>query len=174
MRETIETRRLRLRPITMPDAPAISRYTSDPRVARMLDNVPSPNPVVAVEGWLEIQAALRAQGGRSMLYGVEFAGDFAGTVSARWQGDAWSVGYWIGRPFWGQGLATEAARAVIEEAGAAAPVTAWHYFDNLASSRVLAKVGFVYTGVDAPRFCLARGEMVEARQMRLKAQQMAA
>lgn len=174
MREILETRRLRLRPVRMADAPVMARYTSDPRVARMLDNIPIPNPTVAVEGWLEIQAALRAQGGVNRLYGVEFAGDLAGTVGARWQGEAWSIGYWIGRPFWGQGLASEAARAVVDEAIASGPVTAWHYFDNYASGRVLEKIGFVYTGVDAPRFCLARGEMVEARQMRLQAQSMAA
>lgn len=174
MREIVQTPRLRLRPVCLADAPIISRYTSDPRVARMLDNIPVPNPIVAVEGWLEIQAALRAQGGSGRLYAIEFAGDLVGTIGARQQGDAWSLGYWIGRPFWSQGLATEAARAVADEARASAPVTAWHYVDNQASGRVLEKAGFVYTGAIAPRFCLARGEMVEARHMRLEAQQMAA
>ncbi len=173
MRETIETSRLLLRPLTLADAPAISHYTSDPRVARMLDNIPVPNPVVAVEGWLMIQAALRAQGGQNRLYAITFAGDLAGVIGARLEGGARAVGYWIGRPFWGQGIATEAARAVVEEASPA-PAIAWHYADNLASARVLEKTGFVYTGAAAPRFCLARGEMVEARHMRLEAQRMAA
>lgn len=177
MRDKIETNRLRLRPLRFSDAPEIARYTSDPRVARMLDNVPCPHPVAAVEGWLLINAA-RAPLGEEFFYGIEFAGNFVGALSLTRRGGpanrAWSLGYWIGRPFWGQGIATEAACAAVAEARMLGPLIASHYVDNPASGRVLEKAGFIYTGITAPRFCLSRGATVEARQMRLEARRMAA
>jgi RimJ/RimL family protein N-acetyltransferase len=42
-----------------------------------------------------------------------------------------------------------------------------HFIDNPASGRVLEKLGFVSTGIVAPRLSLARGEEVPARLMRL-------
>lgn len=70
------------------------------------------------------------------------------------------LGYWIERAHWGQGFATEAARAVLRLARALGHrrVTAGHFLDNAASSRVLRKIGFVPTGEVRPRYCLARGE----------------
>ena len=58
------------------------------------------------------------------------------------------LGFQLRREYWGRGLATEAARAVIEHAfgplGAAA-LFAGHHPENDASRRVLAKLGFEYT-----------------------------
>ena len=59
------------------------------------------------------------------------------------------IGYWLGEPFWGRGIATEALRAVTEYA--------FRHFDicrleagvfdwNPASARVLEKVGYVREG----------------------------
>lgn len=173
MRATIETPRLKLRPLALADAPAIARYSSDPAVARMTDAIPSPNPICAVEGWMLILAA-RAPLGLDHVYAIEMGRELAGVISASESGGDFSLGYWLGRPFWGQGLATEAARAVAVEARAYGPVVACHYTDNPASGRVLEKAGFVYTGAICPRFSLARGALVEARHMRLDAQRMAA
>jgi RimJ/RimL family protein N-acetyltransferase len=55
-----------------------------------------------------------------------------------------SVGYWIGRPHWGQGYATEALRLVILRARAlgAQGLLAETFPENPASARVLAKCGF--------------------------------
>jgi hypothetical protein len=63
MRTVIQTERLKLRPLALADAPVISRFTSDPAVARNTGAIPVPNPVVAVEGWILI---LRARAPRSV------------------------------------------------------------------------------------------------------------
>lgn len=70
-----------------------------------------------------------------------------------------SLGYWIGRPFWGQGYATEAARALLSLAKALGHrrVVASHFVDNPASGRVLRKLGFCPTGEVTDRYSLGRG-----------------
>ena len=58
------------------------------------------------------------------------------------------LGYWIARPYWGRGYATEGARGVIEVARLLghARIEGRHFLDNPASGKVLRKLGFVPTG----------------------------
>ena len=78
------------------------------------------------------------------------------------------LGYWLGKPFWGRGLATEAARAALawarREIGAKV-IYAGHFIDNPASGAVLVKSGFLYTGDVKPLACASRGEAVDTRMM---------
>jgi len=75
-----------------------------------------------------------------------------------------NLGYWIGRPFWGQGYATEAARAMLSLAKSLGHqrLVAGHFVDNPASGRVLRKLGFSPTGEIRNRFSLGRGGEVPA------------
>lgn len=74
------------------------------------------------------------------------------------------LGYWVARPYWGQGYATEAAKAVLEVARMLGhnTIAASHYLDNPASGRVLRKAGFQPTGRVEPHHCLARAGAVDA------------
>lgn len=74
------------------------------------------------------------------------------------------IGYWIARPFWGRGYATEAGRGVIEIARLLGHqrLHGGHFVDNPASGRVLRKLGFVPTGQMRPRHSCARGREVPA------------
>ena len=69
------------------------------------------------------------------------------------------IGYWIARPWWGRGFATEAGRGMLEVARLLGHrrLAAGHFVDNPASGRVLRKIGFRPTGVIAERKCLGRG-----------------
>jgi len=80
------------------------------------------------------------------------------------------IGYWIGRPFWGRGYATEACRALIDIARTLGlpNLEGSHFLDNPASARVLEKLGFEPLGIVAPRLSCARGREVPARLMRLR------
>jgi len=82
------------------------------------------------------------------------------------------MGYWIARPFWGRGYATEACSALVEIARTLglASLEGSHFTDNPASARVLEKLGFVPLGIVAPRMSCARGAEVPARLMRLRLQ----
>ena len=78
------------------------------------------------------------------------------------------TGYWIGRPFWGRGFATEALEGALVWAGKRwkrRALMAGHFADNPVSGRVLEKAGFLYTGETRPRFSLSRGEAVDTRMM---------
>ncbi len=61
----------------------------------------------------------------------------------------WNVGFWIHPEFWGQGYATEAARAVLDfgfSALHASKLVTAHAIWNIRSKRVIEKLGFRYTG----------------------------
>jgi RimJ/RimL family protein N-acetyltransferase len=69
------------------------------------------------------------------------------------------LGYWIARPYWGLGFASEAGRAVLNIAKAIGhkKLIAGHFTDNPASGKVLRKLGFRNTGKTAQRHSKGRG-----------------
>ncbi|MGI8928992.1 MAG: GNAT family N-acetyltransferase [Candidatus Limnocylindrales bacterium] len=80
-----------------------------------------------------------------VLRTITVDGDVAGDIGSWLAGEQRLVGYWIGRPFWRQGVATAALLAFVSEL-AERPLYAWVATSNLASTRVLEKAGFVPTG----------------------------
>jgi RimJ/RimL family protein N-acetyltransferase len=80
------------------------------------------------------------------------------------------LGYWIARPYWGQGFATEACLALIDIARTLRlpSLEGSHFLDNPASGRVLEKLGFQAIGLVAPRMSCARGSEAPARLLRLQ------
>jgi len=183
----IETPRLKLRRLRMSDAQRIARFCDDPGVGRNLAMTPLPYLTSAAEGWILIVHA-RAPLGRDFVYAVDLPGEgIIGAIGAHQvsgtgcqvSGSAagsdtrhltpdtcFEFGYWLGRPYWRQGFATEAARAFVGEAAKLGELRAGHFVDNPASGRVLSKVGFAYTGETAPLFSLGRGESVQCKRMR--------
>ena len=69
------------------------------------------------------------------------------------------IGYWVARPHWGQGYASEAGRAVIAIARMLGHthMLGSHFLDNPASGRVLEKLGFSSTGRIVERHSCGRG-----------------
>lgn len=168
----IETPRLKLRRLRMSDAQRIAQFCDDPGVGRNLAMTPLPYLSVAAEGWIMINAA-RASRGTDFVYAVELPDEgLIGAIGAHARGeDGFEMGYWFGRPYWGQGFATEAATAFVLEAKNLGALTAGHFVDNPASGRVLSKVGFAYTGETLPMFSLGRGESVGCKRMRYAIEQ---
>jgi RimJ/RimL family protein N-acetyltransferase len=82
-----------------------------------------------------------------------------GSIGLARDGDDVELGYWISHEHWGQGYATEAARAVLRLAATLghSRIVAGHFTDNPASGRVLCKVGFVQSGELTSRISKARG-----------------
>jgi RimJ/RimL family protein N-acetyltransferase len=80
------------------------------------------------------------------------------------------LGYWIGKPYWGLGYASEAVRALIIHAferDGFDYLTVGHFTDNPASARVIAKFGFVPQGRQV-RDCAARGTKAHCLTYRLE------
>ena len=73
------------------------------------------------------------------------------------------LGYWIAREYWGQGFATEAARAVIEIAALLGhpQLLCSHFADNPASGRVIEKLGFQKQGAEM-RYSAGRGDAAQS------------
>jgi RimJ/RimL family protein N-acetyltransferase len=69
-------------------------------------------------------------------------GAVAGNVGCWEQDGRRLVGYWLGREFWGRGLATAALSELVVELDER-PLHAWVATSNVASIRVLEKCGFV-------------------------------
>ena len=90
---------------------------------------------------------------------IMFAGQVAGhIVSHSWFGDP-EISYWIGKEYWGQGIATQALSEFLNLVKIR-PLYARVVKDNLASFRVLEKCGFIMDGEDKG-FANARGQEVE-------------
>lgn len=100
---------------------------------------------------------------RTILFGGQVAGSVS-TFVAPWSGEL-EVTYWIGREFWGMGIATKALAALLSEVKTR-PLYARAAKDNIASLRVLEKCGFRITGSERG-FANARGEEVEEVVMKL-------
>ena len=73
------------------------------------------------------------------------------------------MGYWIGKPWWGNGFATEAARALMDYCFSECGIRrlmCGHFVDNAASAHVIAKLGFRRVG-NGTQWCEARKSEVE-------------
>lgn len=80
----------------------------------------------------------------------------AGYVSSYEDDGQQEITYWLGREYWGRGIATRALAAFLESASTRRPIRARVAQDNAGSLRVLQKCGFTITGEDAG-FAKARG-----------------
>lgn len=163
------TERLLLRPGWAEDAPALAKAIADETIVRNLSTAPWPFALRDAEAFL---AAPRDPVLPSLLIFERTPGEpaLAGAcgLGRRPSGNI-ELGYWIARPFWGRGFATEAGMALVDIAKALGlqRLEASHFLDNPASGRVLEKLGFEATGMIAPRLSCARGEEFPARFMTL-------
>jgi RimJ/RimL family protein N-acetyltransferase len=161
---------LLLRPGFPEDAPALASAIADEAIVRNLATAPWPYRMRDAEAFL---ASPRDPILPSLLIfeRSDAAPRLVGSCGlGRRPSGAVELGYWIARPFWGRGYATEAGRSLIEIARALGlrQLEASHFIDNPASARVLDKLGFESTGLIAPRMNCARGTEVPARLMRLQ------
>jgi len=164
----IETERLVIRPVADRDCGRVALYLADLDVSRMTGTVPHPYPPIAAEGWLMLQRA-RAGLEQDFVFAIDRPGEgLIGVIGLHVRGAAREIGYWLGKPHWGNGFATEALEGFVAEAQSLGELDAGHFLDNPASGRVLEKAGFEPTGEIRPTFSVARG--VHAPSRRLKRQ----
>lgn len=151
----IRTERLLLRAPALSDARAIAELAGDYEVASMTGTIPHPYDRDMAVDWIESLDA----GEEGVAFAIDLGGDLIGCVGYRaTEQDHAEMGYWIGKPYWGRGYATEAARALIRYAFERERfdyLTVGHFKENPASARVIAKLGFEPSG-EVLRDCAAR------------------
>lgn len=150
----METERLILRKWTEDDAEEVYRYAKDPAVA-LITGFP-PHQSVA-ESLRVIRTIYVEEDAYAMV--LKETGMPIGCISLRnaeKEGEL-ELGYWLGVPYWGKGLMTEAAREIIRygfEERHAEKIWCGYYKGNERSHRVIEKVGFkpycVKENVDVP------------------------
>lgn len=149
---SIQTDRLALRPPRIEDAEAVfTTWASDPEVTRYLTWRPHASADETRAFLAHCAAAWDAQRGHRPWV-IERRADarLLGTIGVTLEAQRASIGYALGRAFWGQGLMTEAARAVVDALLANPSICrVWAVCDveNAASARVLEKIGMTHEGV---------------------------
>ena len=142
----------RIRPYRRDDAATLPAIADDPWVARWMNpsRFPSPYTRADADAWVRIAMA----DDPPRFFVIEVEGEHAGGIgldpssSAELVGVA-HIGYWLGRRFWGRGIATDAARALARyafDARAIRRLETTVYVPNAASARVLEKAGFTLEG----------------------------
>ena len=151
--EMLSTARIRLRPWRESDAPELFRYASDPEVGPRA----GWSPHQSVEESLDIIRTVFRDAGCTWAIELKESGEAIGAMGygpscvsnlpAR-EGEP-HCGYWVARPYWNQGIATEALRMMIDHIRRTTEILSLiggHFIDNPASGRVMEKCGFVPTG----------------------------
>ena len=162
------TNRLLLRPSWPEDAGAIYSAINDVEIVRNLARAPWPYTLDDAKSFAASEhdrlypnfMLFKRTSAAPILIGACGLGDRDGEAE---------LGYWIARPYWGQGYASEAARAVVGIAKAIGHrrLSCGHFVDNPASGRVMLKLGFRPYGKIEQRYSKGRGESAACVTMEL-------
>jgi 8-oxo-dGTP diphosphatase len=150
----LATERLSLRPYRAEDAAELHRLINDWEVCRSLAAVPYPYPRALADEWIASAATSLADGSAYHLAITGTEGErevIVGGVGLRIDAASGTgrLGYWVGKRFWGHGVAAEAAGRLARWALANLDLHTLEAnvaTDNAASIAVLRKIGFSHVG----------------------------
>ena len=139
-----------LRPWRRGDEPSLVRYANNRNIWRNLrDRFPHPYTAADADAWITKAEAEAPVTSHAIVVDGETVGGVGVDLGTDVRRRSAEIGYWLGEPFWGRGIATEALGAMTEYAFAhfdicrlEAGVFEW----NPASARVLEKNGYVLEG----------------------------
>ena len=149
-----QTSRLQLRALDAIDIEAVLRLAGDPVIAETMISVPHPLLRATVEEWVACNEASNGSSAHRYFSAVRSEDhELVGVVALRHVDREHlqaELSFWIGRPFWGHGLASEAAGAIVGfafEGLGLNRLEAYHMVRNPASGQVLQRMGFEREGV---------------------------
>ncbi|MEA3318514.1 MAG: GNAT family protein [Bacillota bacterium] len=149
--KTIHTERLNLRPLKLQDADRVEELASDYELAKTTLNVPHPYPVGSAEDFIRSMWAAEEKGLVVFAIVEKESDSLIGIINIKQtlSYQRGELGYWIGRPYWGKGYGTEAARATVEygfDVLGLNKVFAGAFTENPGSWRIMEKVGMKHEG----------------------------
>jgi [ribosomal protein S5]-alanine N-acetyltransferase len=148
----IKTARLVLRPFTPADANDVQRLADDRDIASTTASIPLPYDDGVAAQWIATHhRRFEQETGLELAITHDPDGTLVGALGLRFEleHDRAELGYWIGKPYWGRGYATEAARALVQygfDTLGLHRIYARHLTRNPASGRVLQKIGMTHEG----------------------------
>lgn len=129
------------------DAQQLAVLLNDPDVTEMTSTIPYPYALSDAEAFL---SAACYDDGNTIRRAIDWQGKLVGSIGLGLRpGGLEEIGYWIGKPYWGRGIASAALAAflkVLADKNVAGPIHAQTVASNEASQRILVKNGFVYVG----------------------------
>lgn len=148
----LKTGHLNLRVPTAADIPQIANYANNPKIEEMTLSLPYPYHAKDAISWINM-AYEGFEDGSSFKFVIDlqpntgFIGCIGLEVEQRF--NRAELGYWVAEPYWNQGYASEAVRAVLKfgfENVGLNKVYATHYLKNPASGKVMTKNGMIKEG----------------------------
>jgi ribosomal-protein-alanine N-acetyltransferase len=146
------TERLLLRPFTLADAPTVQKLAGDRAIASTTGTIPHPYKNGMAEEWIGTHQP-GFESGKEAVFAIVLRerGTLIGAIelTINQEHERAELGYWIGKPYWGNGYCTEAAREVVNFGFTKLALTriqATHFAKNPASGRVMTKIGMTYEG----------------------------
>ncbi|MGA8655573.1 MAG: GNAT family N-acetyltransferase [Chthoniobacterales bacterium] len=143
---SLTTERLELRPFTLRDATRVRTLAGDERIYRTTAGTLHPYGPGMAERWIASHQTIFYEE-RGIVYAICLKNaELIGAIDLRLspEGNCAELGFWIGRGYWNRGYCTEAARAMIAYGFGVLKcdkISARHLVGNLASGRVLEKIG---------------------------------
>jgi len=141
----LQTDRLKIRGLVDDDWRDLQRLGGGAQVAQNMRNITAPWLIADVKAWLELSKWQGRLGFRPAVTLLD--GTLIGALGVG--GEPTGCAYFLGREFWGQGYATEAMAAFLDDIFARfslPEIDASHFVDNPTSGRVLHKLGFAQVG----------------------------
>ncbi len=139
-----------IRPYESSDVGALVKYGNNYEIWKNLrDRFPHPYTRAHAIDWVRHTRRQRPPCDLAIAGDVELIGGIGVHVQDDVHRRSAEIGYWLGAPFWGRGIATQAVDAMTDHAFATLPIVRIyaHVFEgNPASVRVLEKVGYDYEG----------------------------
>ncbi|MBN2011787.1 GNAT family N-acetyltransferase [candidate division KSB1 bacterium] len=148
----LQTKRLILRAFKMNDAPVVQFLAGDFAIADTTSTIPHPYPNGAAEDWISThETDLLMDRGIDWAIARRQDSCLIGAITIRIkENEKAEIGYWIGKPYWGQGYCSEAAQEVLEYGFLVKGLNriyAFHFSRNPASGRVMQKIGMNQEGI---------------------------
>ena len=148
----LETDRLILRPFRLRDAKQVQKLAGDKQIASTTLLIPHPYPDGAAEEWIDSHKD-KHESGKGAYFAITLKknGELVGAMNLLGivESERGEIAYWVGFPYWNNGYCTEAGKAVLQYGFLNRGLNRIHarYFSrNLASGRVLEKLGMVHEG----------------------------
>jgi len=165
MRRVLE--RCELRPFIPDDAPSLAELANDLTVWRNLrDGFPHPYTLEHARGFIERTLRQPAGSHAAIVIGGRAVGSIGLELGTDVERVSAEFGYWLGEPYRGRGVMTEAIRAFTDAAFETFSLTrifALPFAHNVASCRALEKAGFTLEAV-LRRSCIKEGRITDQRQ----------